>query len=275
MLIDFHTHAFADDLAAKAIPFLEKEGNVQAHTDGRVAGLLASMDRAGIRRAVVCPIATKPSHFDGIRQWAREVRAAHPRLEMLLSIHPDDPDALAHADATAAEGFRGIKLHPYYQHFTIDDERMFPLYERLAQRNLLVVFHSGFDIAYPFIPIAAPQRMRRVMDTFPTLAIVATHLGGWHDWENARRYLIGQPIYMETSFSLHVMPPDEARAMILAHPADRILFGTDSPWGDQSAELARWRALGLPQDRLDAALGGNAVHLLQTPPPRPPANRSG
>ena len=63
MLIDFHTHAFADNLAAKAIPLLAQEGNTHPHTDGRVTGLLASMDRAGITRSVVCPIATKPSHY--------------------------------------------------------------------------------------------------------------------------------------------------------------------------------------------------------------------
>ena len=262
VIIDFHTHAFEDSLAAKAIPFLENEGNIKAFTNGRASGLLASMDRAGIDRAVVCPIATKPSHFDGIRRWAREVRAAQPRLEMLLSIHPDDPDALAHADETAAEGFKGVKLHPYYQRFTIDDERMFPLYERLAARGLFAVFHTGFDMAYPFVRVADPIRVRRVIDTFPTLKFVATHLGGWRDWDESRKHLIGQPVFIETSYCLHEMPAAEARAMILAHPADRILFGTDSPWSGQAEELARWRALGLPEDVLAAALGGNAVRLL-------------
>lgn len=263
MIIDFHTHAFEDALVGKAIPFLEKEGNVKAATDGRISGLLASMDRAGIDRSVVCPIATKPSHFDGIRRWAREVRAAQPRLEMLLSIHPDDPDARAHADETADEGFKGLKFHPYYQKFAIDDERLFPLYERIAARGLFAVFHTGFDIAYPPDRIADPIRVRRVIDTFPTLKFVATHLGGWRDWENARKYLFGQPIFIETSYCLYELPAAEARAMILAHPADRILFGTDSPWSDQSEELARWRALGLPEDRLAAALGGNAARLLK------------
>ena len=262
MIIDFHTHAFEDALAAKAIPFLEQEGNVKAFTDGRAAGLLASMDRAGIARSVVCPIATKPSHFDGIRRWARDVRAAQPRLEMLLSIHPDDPDALARADQTADEGFKGLKFHPYYQHFTLDDERLFPLYERIAARGLFAVFHTGFDIAYPPDRVCDPVRIRRVIDTFPTLKFVATHLGGWRDWEESRKHLIGQPVFIETSYCLHEMPAAEVRAMILAHPADRILFGTDSPWSGQAEELARWRALGLPEDFLAAALGGNAARLL-------------
>lgn len=51
--------------------------------------------------------------------------------------------------------------------------------------------------------------------------------------------------------------------MILAHPADYLLFGTDSPWGDLAEELARWRTLELPPDLLAAALGGNAERLLQ------------
>ena len=261
-IIDFHTHAFPDRVASAAIPALEAEGSIRAHLDGTVAGLLASMDRAGIDRSVVCPIATKPSHFDGIRRWAREVRAAQPRLEMLLSIHPDDPDALAHADQTADEGFKGLKFHPYYQRFTLDDERLFPLYERIAARGLFTVFHTGFDIAYPPDRVCDPVRIRRVIDTFPTLKFVATHLGGWRDWDNSRKYLIGRPVYIETSYCLHDMPVAEARAMILAHPADRILFGTDSPWSGQAEELARWRALGLPEDFLAAALGDNAARLL-------------
>jgi hypothetical protein len=263
MLIDFHAHAFEDALAAKAIPFLEQEGNVKAATDGRASSLLASMDRAGIARSVICPIATKPSQFEGICRWARAVRATQPRLEMLLSIHPDDPDALARIDETADEGFKGLKFHPYYQHFTLDDERLFPLYERIAKRGLFAVCHTGFDIAYPPERVCDPVRVRRVINTFPTLKFVATHLGGWRDWENSRKYLIGQPVYIETSYCLAEMPLAEARAMILAHPADRILFGTDSPWADQSEELARWRALGLPEDRLAAALGDNAARLLQ------------
>jgi predicted TIM-barrel fold metal-dependent hydrolase len=263
MLIDFHTHAFEDTLAAKAIPFLEHEGNVKAATDGRASSLIASMDRAGIALSVICPIATKPSQFEGIRRWARAVRATQPRLEMLLSIHPDDPEALARIDEAANEGFKGLKFHPYYQHFTLDDERLFPLYERIAARGLFAQFHVGFDIAYPPERVCDPIRVRRVIDTFPTLKLVATHLGGWRDWENSRKYLIGQPVYIETSYCLAEMPVAEARAMILAHPAERILFGTDSPWADQSEELARWRALGLPKDRLAAALGGNAARLLQ------------
>ena len=41
VIIDAHTHAFEDRLAAKAIPFLEQEGHIQAYADGRVADVMA------------------------------------------------------------------------------------------------------------------------------------------------------------------------------------------------------------------------------------------
>ena len=52
-IIDFHTHAFPDPIAARAMPQLEAEGNIEAALDGRLASLLRSMDAAGIDAAVV------------------------------------------------------------------------------------------------------------------------------------------------------------------------------------------------------------------------------
>ena len=47
-IIDFHAHAFPDQVAASAIPYLEEEGDVKAMHDGRVSSLLNLMDRDGV-----------------------------------------------------------------------------------------------------------------------------------------------------------------------------------------------------------------------------------
>ena len=44
--------------------------------------------------------------------------------------------------------------------------------------------------------------------------------------------------------------------------ADRLLFGTDSPWADQAQSLAWLRALPLAEPERAAILGGNAQRLL-------------
>jgi hypothetical protein len=54
-IIDFHTHAFPDALAEKAMEVLLEEGkkmwDVHAHLDGRVSSLITSMDKAGQNRS--------------------------------------------------------------------------------------------------------------------------------------------------------------------------------------------------------------------------------
>ena len=58
MVIDFHTHAFPDELAKKAIPKLAANGNIANVGDGTVRSLLAEMGRSGVDRAVILNIAT-------------------------------------------------------------------------------------------------------------------------------------------------------------------------------------------------------------------------
>ena len=79
MLIDFHTHAFADSIAERAMAKLENTLKVSGRweeppaTDGTVSGLLRKMDGCGIDRSVILPIATKPSQQKTINDWAADV----------------------------------------------------------------------------------------------------------------------------------------------------------------------------------------------------------
>ncbi len=263
-----HVHAFPDAIAAHAIRTLEAEtDDVKACHGGTVKDLLASMDAAGIDHAVLCSIATRPGQFQSILDWSASLN--QPRLTALPSVHPADPEAVARVHTIADRGFIGLKIHPYYQDFTLDDEELFPLYQAARERGLLVVCHTGFDIAFPRIRRGDPVRIRRVHETFPGLLFIATHLGAWDDWDEVERHLIGHPIYMETSFSTNCMPPARARRLLTAHPAEYLLFGTDSPWTDQAQALRELRALDLPEDRLDAILWKNAHRLLHARPRTP------
>ena len=260
-IVDFHVHAFPDALAPRALALLASRTGIAPAHDGTVAGLLSSMRRAGVSRALLSPIATKPSHFAGIRDWALSLRSQDLPLSFLLSVHPDDPLALQHVDETASLAFPGLKFHPYYQNFAIDDPRLFPLYQRISDRSLLAVFHCGYDAAFPHTPLATPPQILAVARRFPSLRLVVTHLGGWSDWDRARQCIIGQPIDVEISMS-GSLPPEQLREMLLAHPADRLLFGSDAPWDDPSAALSRILALHLPPHRLSLLLSSNALRLL-------------
>lgn len=258
--IDFHTHAFPDDLAARAIPYLEEEGNVTAFLNGTVADLLRSMDRAGIEKSLICSIATRPSQFQSILDWSGTIRTE--RLIPLPSVHPQAADLVQQLRIIHEEGFPGIKLHPYYQDFFIDDHRLEELYGALLEYDLLVVMHTGFDIAFPRTERCNPARILTVLEKFPELKLVTTHLGAWDQWEEVRELLIGKPVYMELSYALDFLDPQIARTMITGHPREYLLFGSDSPWSDQKTSLDLLRGLNLETELFHAITRDNAESLL-------------
>ena len=259
-IIDFHTHAFPDSLAERAVPALAKAAASPAHLDGTLDSLLRSMDAAGIEKAVVASIATKPSQFEAILSWSCSI--ASERVVPFASIHPADCAAVAHVHEIFAHGIRGIKLHPYYQDFDLDEARLFPVYAALEELGLVVLCHTGFDMAYPRTRRCDPARIAHVLDRFPNLRFVATHLGAWEDWDEVSNVLIGRPVYLDTAFSIEFSGIERARDMILAHPAEYVLFGSDSPWDDQRHAIRTIRQLGLGTERERLILGHNARRLL-------------
>jgi len=260
-IIDFHAHAFPDALASRAMKvLLEEATEARAHLDGTVADLLWSMDRAGIEKSVICCIATKPEQFEPILRWCAQIRS--DRLIPFPSVHPADPACLDGIRRIGEEGFLGIKLHPFYQDFFADEDRMLRFYEEVSRHDLLLTMHTGYDIAFPRIRRADPEKLRRIKDAFPALKLVTTHLGAWRQWDEVRRHLIGREIHMEISFGIDDLGCEQAREMIMEHPDGFILFGTDSPWTDQSQTLSLLRNLNLPRERLTRILAGNALSLL-------------
>lgn len=260
-VIDVHTHAFPDSLAARAIEKLEAECPWRTVGPGTVDGLLASMDEAGVDISVVCAIATKPEQAEGILAWCRDIRSE--RIAPLPSLHPDTPRAGEWVERIAEEGFVGLKLHPMYQQFAIDEPRMDGIYAACESLGLVVEFHCGRDIAFPLTDDRAePARTARVLERFGRLKAVCTHMGGWKMWRESEELLVGRELHFETSFSLDDLPPERMVAMIRRHGPERVLFGTDWPWASQAGDLAKLRQLGLTEAELEGILSGNARRLL-------------
>jgi len=262
MIIDIHTHAFPDELAERAMAVLTGNSNVTPYTDGTCAELRSSTQRAGIDLAAVMPIATKPSQAGSINRWAAEINRHNGNLICFGSLHPMQDDWREEISRLVAEGIPGIKLHPDYQQFFVDDPELFPIYNALADAGLILLFHAGVDIGLPPPVHCTPARLARVLDAAPDLTIIAAHMGGYSCWDDVERYLVGRELYFDTSYSMADLGAERMTDLIHAHGAGRILFGTDSPWTDQSAEVANIRALPLTDDEKAAILGGTALRLL-------------
>ncbi len=239
---------------------LEHGASTKAFLDGRLSSLIASMNRNGIEKSIVCSIATKPSQFEPILEWSKAIQSE--RIVPLPSIHPDDPDCEEKIKIVRGEGFKGIKLHPYYQEFDMDEDKMLRMYEVLCRENLIVVMHTGFDIAFARIRRADPAKIAYVAERFPSLKFVATHLGAWEQWNEVETVLAGKPVYMELSFALEYIDSEPVREIILKHPKEYLLFGTDSPWTDQGKTLELFCSLNLGTEIENAVLRDNAERLI-------------
>ncbi len=258
--IDFHTHIFPDQLAATTVPALAKSGNVTPATDGTAAGLLASMDRAGIAAAVICSIATKPSQFSAIFDWSLSLRSE--RLIPFVSLHPDSKNLSTEIKQIAAAGFKGIKLHPYYQDFYLEEKRLRPLFEQVADQGLIVLLHCGYDIGFAEEERANPAQIKRLIGDIPSLKLVAAHLGSWQQWEKVEEFLVGEDLYLDIAFALEFLPKEQARRILTQHRPDRLLFGSDSPWADQTEVKKLLLDLELGEDLTEKILGANGAELL-------------
>ena len=259
LILDAHTHAFPDKVAVSAMPKLEagaKWFECRAAFDGTVAGLLASMDRAGIRRAIVCSIATKPEQVQKITDWSISIASA--RIVPFASIHPDFPEPEAEVERVARAGLKGLKFHPYYMDCPLDDPRTVRIARAAARANLAILFHSGYDLAFDKDDRASPARARRIHEAVPDLRMAAAHMGGWERWPDALEHLAGLPIYFESSFTLGRCPQDLLMAILAKHPPEFLMFGTDTPWRDQKQEVERFLALPISDDLKRRILWENA-----------------
>jgi hypothetical protein len=258
--IDFHTHIFPVHLAATTVPALAKAGKISPASDGTAAGLLASMDSAGIDASVICSIATKPSQFSAILNWSHTVHSE--RIIPFVSIHPDSKDLSVEIKKIKAAGFQGIKLHPYYQNFYVDEKKMRPLFEQLADEGLIVILHSGYDIGFPEEERADPAKIKELINAIPHLKLVAAHLGSWQQWHKVEKFLVGEDVYFDIAFALEFLTKEQACRILKEHRPDRLLFGSDSPWADQTGVKKLLLDLELGDDLTARILGENGAELL-------------
>ena len=148
MLIDFHTHAFPEKIAGRAMASLSHgSGGMVSQTDGTAERLKTEMERDGVDISVVLSIATNPKQQHSVNDFAIAMNR-DPRLVAFGSVHPDAPDALEELERIAAAGLKGVKFHPEYQHFYADEERMKPIYRKISELGLITTFHAGHDIGF-------------------------------------------------------------------------------------------------------------------------------
>ena len=261
MLIDFHTHAFPPGIAARAMEKLSYDvGGVAPNTDGTLESLKAQMDRAGVDLSVVHSIATNPRQMHKVNDYAFQMDRDE-RIVAFGSVHPDAPDALEELERIKAAGLKGVKLHPEFQGFYADNEKMKPIYRKISELGLITLFHAGEDYGYPPPYHAMPEHLKTALGWFDS-PVVAAHWGGIGCGARVLETLCGEGIYFDLSYGYGAMAKPTAQAILDRHGPDRLLFGSDSPWHKPEWELRLLDTLDLTRADREKILWKNAAVLL-------------
>lgn len=271
MIIDVHSHNFPPQIAARALSALvHRTGDtLQPSADGTLENQLDHMALAGVDQAVMCPVATKPSQYNIILRTAVAIREGElgERAQRMIipfaSLHPADVDVVTHLEEIASAGIRGIKIHPYYQEFSLADPKIWPIFRVAASLGLVVQCHCGYDIGYPGrYDACGPKEIAVFLRNVPKVKFIAAHLGGCSGFKpHATDEIIDLGCWADTSALARNFSRDEEMRLCRSWPTERLLFGTDFPWVSYQ-ESIRWvKSLREKRD-LSRILGENALKLL-------------
>ena len=281
MIIDMHTHIFPEKISAEVLEKLSIVSHSKYFSDGTLNGLKSSMDAAQINFSVILPVVTSSRQVEKINSSSAALNEKNFG-EGIISfgcIHPDYTNYREELSRVKNRGLKGIKIHPVYQGTNLDDVKFLRIIDRAAELGLIVVTHAGLDIGFTGVVRCSPQMAKKVVDEVGDFKFVLAHMGGWKNWNDVLKILGGTKVYLDTSFSTGEIIPrrdfhwaaeelkllDAAQFMefVKVFGAEKILFGTDSPWTSPKTSIDFIKNLPLADDAKNKILGNNAQRLLK------------
>ncbi len=223
--------------------------------------LLRLMDLCGVDQAILIPNRPKTYALWPANQMVAKAIKQHP--DRFFGIARVDPwqrkaalDDLMRAHQVL--DLQGLLLHPWEEQFQISNAIVYPLLEYAVSQNLPVMIEAGYSL------VSHPLDIAELANRYPQATIIATHglqldSSGFAltDADLAMRECPN--ILMETS---GMYAPETMENLVRDLGAERLVFGSHSPWLDLRLELERVRLLNLTPKQKEMVMGRNILRLL-------------
>ena len=273
--IDLHVHLPMDEWLDNAIgPHLEAteayfRAKVPRKTIEEVAEEYAGRDILGV-------VLDWDDHTVSGRgwlgnKWLAELSQRFPGVLMGFgSVDPHAGDATREVERCVDLGLKGLKFHPTMQQFDPADRQFYPLWEKIEQRGLICLFHTGTCGIAAGTPGAGGTKIRyshpgfldSIGADFPGLTLIAAHFGWPWFMECLAIALHKSNVFIELSGWAPKYLPAEVQREIGRRLNGRTLFGSDYPFIPLDRWFGEFDELGLSEDAKQAILVGNASRLL-------------
>ncbi len=253
-IIDVHAHIFPQKISEKAVKSIGDFYEIPMTSNkGTSEALIESGSKIGVSKYLVFSTATKKEQVESINRFIISECRKHSEFMGLGTMFVEYDGFEKELDFLKESGIKGIKLHPDFQKFAFDDERLYPIFEYLAKKNMFVLTHSG-DKRYHF---SNPDKITRVAKLFPDLNIIAAHFGGWSEWEAAAEAPKLDNVFYDTSSTLLLTEKEKVFKILNKFDKSHFFFGTDFPMWGHEEEFAAFMDLKLPDKLCEDILYNN------------------
>lgn len=256
-IIDAHCHIYPQKIAAKAVAAIGNFYDIKMSEDGTADSLIREGREIGVEKYVVHSTATTVHQVRSINEYIFGEMLLHPEFVGFMTLHNEMTEEAIEEEVALAlsRGMKGVKLHPDFQKFNIDDaENIY----RVTKGRLPVLLHMG-DKRYDF---SSPERLCRMAEKYPEQVFIGAHFGGYSVWDKVECLKDLPNVYFDTSSSLWFLDKGKAADLIHRFGHKRYFFGTDFPMWKHAEELRRFLALDLTEEEREDVLYNNAATLL-------------
>lgn len=260
-IIDAHAHIYPEKIAQKATLAIGEFYDIKmAMPSGVPERLLEKGKSAGISRFIVHSCATKAVQVRSINEFIKKEIDEHKEFLGFMTLHQDlsEEEVSEEVEWCIKNGFKGVKLHPDFQKFNIDDESVEKFYRIIGDR-LPILFHTGDD-RYDF---SKPIRLANVARKYKKVNFIGAHFGGYRCWDQVDCYKGLDNVFFDTSSSLPFISVETAEKLISKFGAEKYFFGTDFPMWDAKEEIERFNKLNLTEKQRENIFARNIKNLLK------------
>ena len=218
--------------------------------------LLRQMDANGVERAVICPVEEQIvlHNRQGNNFILAQVRRYPGRFIGFAVANPwYGTAAVEELRRALGEGLRGLKFHPTYQGFAINDAIAYPLIEEAARHGAPIYTHTGTP------PFGEPFKVAEAARRYPEVAFIMGHSGASDFWNDIPRcHQFAPNILFETSRN----GPGNFGYMLAQVGSDHIVFGSNAPESLYEIEMANIRDVITDKAEQDKVFGLNISRVL-------------
>ncbi|MDD6880005.1 MAG: amidohydrolase family protein [Firmicutes bacterium] len=207
--------------------------------------LIAQMDEFNIEKTALC---------NEDNDLTLDVMKRHPgRIIGCVYVNPLNQKTVDDMDKYIEAGFAAVKLNPLRHAYCADAEIIDAVMEKAEKNNVPVCIHSGHP------PYSLPWQVGLLAERHPNVKLMMIHMGHGHGVyiDAAIKMALRYPnIYLEMSG----MPmPSKIREAYERVGAERIMFGTDTPFHHPTVEMQKVITSGLDKEAQEKIFYENAA----------------